>query len=206
MITSATCRLAVCLLAVVVIQVAADDTRTLKPVSAFSRVTDQHARSVALFTEAAKVIRSPRCLNCHPATREVTQGDDLHPHVPFVDAGRFGVGAPGLPCRACHGAANTSTLAESSIASIPGSPAWGIAPASMAWQGKTLGEICLQIQDPARNGGRSLSKLSQHMASDAVVAWAFHPGDGRIAAPGTQAQFGALIDAWIATGARCPQP
>jgi hypothetical protein len=204
MITRATCRLAAFVVTVSAIHVAADDTQILKPVSAFSRVTDQRARSVALFTEAAKVIRSPRCLNCHPATRVVTQGDDLHAHVPSVDAGRFGVGPPGLPCRACHEAANTSTLSES-IASIPGSPAWGIAPASMAWQGKTLREICLQIQDPARNGGRTLAKLHEHMAMDPVVAWAWQPGEGRVPAPGSQAEFAALIGAWIDTGAQCPQ-
>jgi hypothetical protein len=190
---------------VLVIQAGADETRTLKPVSAFAGVTDQHARSVALFTEAARVITSPRCMNCHPATREVTQGDDLHAHVPFVDTGKFGAGSPALPCRACHETSNTATLADS-IASIPGTPGWGIAPASMAWQGKSLREICQQIQDPARNGGRDLTKLSQHMAKDVVVGWAFHPGDGRAPAPGTQAQFAALIDAWIATGAQCPQP
>jgi hypothetical protein len=97
-----------------------------------------------------------------------------------------------------------TTLAES-IASIPGNPAWGLAPVSMAWQGKSVGEICLQIQDPARNGGRTLAKLSEHMATDSAIAWAFRPGDGRTPAPGTQAQFAALIDAWIATGAQCPQ-
>jgi hypothetical protein len=157
-----------------------------------------------LFVEAARVITSPRCMNCHPATRQATQGDDLHPHVPLMYGGRYGVGLPGLPCRACHGASNTTTLAES-IASIPGNPAWGLAPASMAWQGKSVREICLQIQDPARNGGRTLAKLSEHMVKDSAIAWAFRPGDGRTPAPGTQAQFAALIDAWIATGAQCPQ-
>jgi len=204
MITRASCRLVAFVVTVSAIHVAADDTQTLKPVSAFSRVTDQRARSVALFTEAAKVIRSPRCLNCHPATRVVTQGDDLHAHVPPVDVGRFGVGSPALPCRACHEAANTSTFSDS-IPSIPGSPAWGVAPASMAWQGKSLREICLQIQDPARNGGRMLAKLHEHMAMDPVVAWAWQPGEGRAPAPGSQAQFAALIGAWIDTGAQCPQ-
>jgi hypothetical protein len=61
---------------------------------------------------------SPRCMNCHPATRQATQGDDLHPHVPLMYGGRFGVGMPGLPCRSCHGPSNVATLAES-IASIP---------------------------------------------------------------------------------------
>ena len=176
----------------------------LQPVSAFSSIADADARSVALFVEAAKVITSARCLNCHPATRDVTQGDDLHLHMPPMNGGRVGAGVAGLQCRSCHGAANTPTLVGS-IESIPGSPGWLLAPASMAWQGKSVREICEQIQDPKRNGGRTLAKISEHMAKDQVVAWGFAPGAGREPAPGTQAEFAALIEAWIATGARCPQ-
>jgi hypothetical protein len=187
------------------IPLGAAEIAPLKPVSAFATIADQRARSVALFVEAARVITSPRCLNCHPSTREATQGDDLHPHVPLMYGGRYGVGVPGLPCRSCHGTSNTPTFAES-IAGIPGSPAWGLAPASMAWQGKSLREICLQIQDPARNGNKSAAKLREHMATDKSIAWSFEPGGGRTPAPGTQAQFAALIDEWIATGAQCPQP
>jgi hypothetical protein len=43
------------------------------------------------------------------------------------------------------------------------------------------------------------------MGTDTLVGWAWHPGAGRTPAPGTQAQFGALIDAWIASGAACPK-
>jgi len=203
MIIRAICQVVVCLLTVAAVRTAADETPPLKPVSAFGGITDERARSAALFVEAAKVIMSPRCLNCHPSTREVTQGDDLHLHVPFVSAGRYGVGAPGLPCRSCHASSNTTTLADS-VRSIPGSQGWALAPASMAWQGKSIGDICEQIQDPARNGGKNLDKLRQHIAADPVVAWGFQPGEGRIPAPGTQAQLAELIDAWIATGAQCP--
>jgi hypothetical protein len=204
MITLSTSRVIGCMIAVTAVHVAADETPSLKPPAAFERIADQRERSAALFVEAARAITSPRCLNCHPSTREVTQGDDLHPHVPLVSAGRYGVGAPALPCRSCHESSNTTTLAA--IRSIPGSPGWALAPASMAWQGKSTREICEQIQDPVRNGGKSLEKLRQHMAADPVVAWGFQPGEGRIPAPGTQAQLAALIDAWIATGAQCPQP
>ena len=159
------------------IRLGAAGSEPLKPVSAFSSIADPRERSEARFVEAARVITSPR---------------------------RLGAGVQGMARRSCHGAANVATLAGS-IASIPGSPGWLLAPAAMAWQGRSLREICQQIQDPARNGGRTLAKIGEHMAKDAVVAWAFAPGDGRAPAPGTQAQFGALIDAWIATGAGCPR-
>jgi hypothetical protein len=64
------------------------------------------------------------------------------------------------------------------IKSIPGDPKWALAPAEMAWQGKSLGAICAQIKDPARNGGKSLAELHHHMAEDHLVGWAWNPGDG----------------------------
>jgi hypothetical protein len=205
MISFSRCSMAVSLLAVGAMPPAAAEVLPLKPVSAFSTIREERARSVALFVEAAKVITSPRCMNCHPSTRQPTQGDDLHAHVPLMFGGPHDRGVPGLPCSSCHGTANMPTLAPS-IASIPGNPHWGLAPASMAWQGKSLREICLQVQDGARNGGRSLSKIHEHLTTDPLVGWAWHPGEGRAPAPGTQAQFGALIQAWISTGAQCPQP
>lgn len=204
MMTVSRCSVVVGLLVVGAIRPAAAQVFSLKPVTAFSSIRDERARSVALFVEAAKVITSPRCMNCHSTTFQPTQGDDLHAHVPLMYGGPRDRGVPGLPCSSCHGAANTPTLAPS-IASIPGNPHWGLAPAAMAWQGKSLREICLQVQDSARNGGRSLSKIHEHMTKDPLVGWAWHPGEGRAPAPGTQAQFGALIKGWISTGAQCPQ-
>jgi hypothetical protein len=196
--------LAISLLAAGAVSPEAAQVAALKPVAAFSTIRDERARSVALLTEAARVIQSPRCLNCHPVNRQPTQGDDLHAHVPLMYAGPGDHGVAGLQCKSCHGDANFATLA-SSIASIPGHSHWGLAPASMAWQRKSLREICLQLKDGTRNGGRSLSQIHEHMAKDSLVGWAWHPGEGRSPAPGTQAQFGALIRAWIVTGAHCPE-
>ena len=176
---------------------------SLKPPSAFDSITDRKERSAAIFNEAAKVIMSPRCVNCHPNGRSPTQGEDLHRHVPFMDARAGGHGPSGLHCVACHQAKNVSTQGAG-IRSIPGHGHWSLAPASMAWQGKTLKEVCEQLKDPARNGGRNLAKIREHMATDGLVGWAWHPGEGRTPAPGTQAEFGALITAWIRTGAFCP--
>ncbi|HEU5274450.1 MAG TPA: Isoquinoline 1-oxidoreductase subunit, partial [Xanthobacteraceae bacterium] len=74
----------------------------------------------------------------------------------------------------------------------------------MAWEGKSVGEICRQIKDKDRNGGRDLAALHEHLASDDLVAYGWHPGKGRAPAPGTQQQLGELVQAWIDSGAACP--
>jgi hypothetical protein len=74
----------------------------------------------------------------------------------------------------------------------------------MAWEGKSLREICEQLKDRKRNGGKTLAQIHEHNASDTLVGWGWNPGSGRTPAPGTQAQFGALTKAWIDSGAKCP--
>lgn len=177
----------------------AEATVALKPASEFQDIQDKRTRSIALFQEAGKVIQSPRCLNCHPVTDRPTQGDDMHVHEPPVQRGAGGMGGPAMRCFSCHGAANFDP------AKVPGNPKWMLAPASMAWVGKSLGQICAQIKDPARNGGRSMDQLVEHMARDELVGWGWHPGAGRTPAPGTQEEFGALIKAWTESGAYCPK-
>lgn len=181
----------------------------LAPVESFAAIADGTERSVALFEEVAKVLEHPRCMNCHPSGPSPTQGDDLHAHEPPIvgaaaDDGAIGHGPRGLPCNACHGVGNFATGSDG-IASVPGSAHWGLAPATMAWQGLSTREICEQLKDPQRNGGRDLAAIDRHMSTDHLVGWAWHPGEGRTAAPGTQVRFGQLVSAWIATGAACPE-
>jgi hypothetical protein len=180
-------------------------SESLRPPSAFTHISDRAARSRALFAEAAKVITSPRCMNCHPAGDNPSQGDNEHVHKPAAFRGEAGVGVPGLPCAACHTDKNFPlSVGEASYQSIPGHPRWGLAPIEMAWQGKSPDQICRQIKDPAHNGGRSLALLQEHMAKDDLVGWAWHPGPGRRPAPGTQEEFGVIIAAWTESGAECP--
>ena len=75
----------------------------------------------------------------------------------------------------------------------------------MGWQDRTLGQICAQIKDPARNGGRSLEALIEHIREEPLVSWAWAPGYGRQPAPGTQKEAGDLVEAWVKTGAVCPE-
>ncbi len=43
-----------------------------------------------------------------------------------------------------------------------------------------------------------------HIGDDTLVGWAWAPGYGRQPAPGTQKIAGALVEAWVKTGAACP--
>ena len=179
-------------------------TGQLRGPDAFASISDQAARSRALFAEAAKVITGPRCMNCHPAGEHPTQGNDMHEHQPPVFRGDAGVGVAGMMCSTCHTDRNFTLHETASYHSIPGNPRWGLAPIEMAWQGKSISDICRQIKDPARNGGRDLKLLHDHIATDDVVGWAWQPGEGRVPAPGSQQLLGQLIQAWIDTGAQCP--
>lgn len=170
----------------------------LNPASEFAAMADDKQRAVALFTEAGKVIQHPRCVNCHPAGDRPMQGEDSHPHQPLVVRGDDGLGAIGMRCTTCHGPANFDP------GRVPGHPTWHIAPIEMAWVGKSLREICEQIKDPKRNGGKSMEQLVEHMAEDTLVGWGWAPGVGREPAPGTQKEFGELIRAWVESGAACP--
>ena len=176
----------------------AQPAATLAAPQSFDRIGDTAARSAVLFTEAGKVLTPPRCVNCHPAGDRPLQGEMRQLHQPPVARGPDGFGTPSMRCGSCHQTANFDA------AGMPGHAHWHLAPREMAWQDKTLPEICAQIKDPARNGGRSLQQILTHMATDTLVGWAWAPGFGRKAAPGTQQEFGELIDAWIKTGAACP--
>ncbi|MCK2053809.1 Isoquinoline 1-oxidoreductase subunit [Methylobacterium sp. 37f] len=170
----------------------------LAPPQSFDAIADTHTRSAAIFTELGKVLTSPRCTNCHPAGDRPRQGDHSRPHQPPVFRGPDGFGTASMRCGSCHGAANFGP------GRMPGHSDWHLAPRSMAWEGRSVAEICEQIKDPARNGQRKVEDLLHHIGQDTLVGWAWAPGYGRTPAPGTQAEAGALVAAWIASGAACP--
>lgn len=174
----------------------------LQPPSAFQSIGNPAERSRAIFGELGKVLTHPRCMNCHPAGDHPLQGADHHEH--FPPAWRPDSAAFADSCHGCHTDANYTLHETASYRSIPGHPRWGLAPLSMAWQGKSLGEICRQLKDKERNGGRDLAMLQEHIAKDDLVAWGWNPGTGREPAPGSQELAGRLAQAWIDSGAECP--
>ncbi len=177
---------------------AESDARTLRPLSAFAALHSDEERSVAFFIEATKVMLHPRCSNCHPAGDSPLQGLEQRIHDPPVIRGPEDHGVVGMECGTCHQPQNQP------LARVPGAPKWSLAPRIMAWVGRTPHQLCEQLKDPARNGGKTLAQIQEHSAHDELVAWGWVPGSRREPAPGSQREFGALIDGWVATGAHCP--
>jgi len=171
--------------------------RELRPPTAFARIADPAARSIALFAEVGKVFQHPRCLNCHPGGDRPTQGTG-YPHQPPVQRGADGLGVTARRRTTCHQVANFDP------GRVPGVSGWQLAPASMGWRKRSLAEICAQLKDQERNGGRSLTEIVTHVSHDPLVGWAWTPGAAREPAPGTQASFVALIKAWVESGGVCP--
>jgi hypothetical protein len=170
----------------------------LQAPSAFDVIADRAERSRAIFVEASRVLFDARCANCHPNGDAPTQRDAFERHDPPVQRGEHDEGVPGLMCSSCHQDTNAT------LARVPGAPKWQLAPREMAWQGRSVHEVCEQIKDPNRNGHRPLDAIVEHVAHDPLVGWGWHPGADRKPAPGTQAEAGALIAAWIGSGAECP--
>lgn len=170
----------------------------LAPVD-FEVIEDREARASALFTEAARVLLHPRCANCHPSGDIPHQDMTMVLHDPPVVRGRENSGVPGMECQSCHQDRNQE------LTRVPGAPNWHLAPIEMAWVGKSVAYICEQMKDPKRNGGKTLAQIVDHNAHDELVAWGWSPGADREPAPGTQAQFGALVQAWVENGAHCPE-
>ena len=173
-------------------------THALASPESFAAISDVDRRSAAIFTELGKVLTHPRCTNCHPAGDSPRQGDSSRLHQPPVERGADSHGIETMRCSVCHQKANFDP------GRVPGHPEWHLAPREMAWEGKTVAEICAQIKDPARNGGRKPEDLIEHIGKDTLVGWAWAPGYGRAPAPGTQKDAGALVEAWVKTGAICP--
>lgn len=170
----------------------------MKSPADFAHIDDEEARSRAIFGEIGEVLLHPRCMNCHPAGDRPMQGDASRPHQPLVMRGPDNRGEAGMHCSTCHGVQN--------FRNVPGSPNWHLAPIEMAWEGKSLAEICRQIKDPERNGGKSLAELVDHMAKDPLVAYGWNPPEQMEPVPGSQELFGQLTQAWVDTGAACPTP
>ena len=155
-----------------------------------------------------EVFSHPRCANCHvdaggvPIWSGPSYGAKPLAHGMNISGGASRIGAEnGLLCSTCHGQHNAELPHGP-----PGAQVWLLAPVAMQWWGKTSAQICEQVKDPARNGGRSLAEVAEHVANDPLVAWGWKPGPGREPAPYSAAETAAWLTQWAALGSPCPAP
>lgn len=152
------------------------------------------------------VFSHPRCANCHveddrPRWSGPHYGETrVHGFNVMRGSDDSGFGNPGLRCNACHFASNSNVLHGP-----PGAENWHLAPSEMVWWEKSSSEICAQIKDPVRNGGRTLEEVAIHVRDDGLVGWGWTPGPGREPAPGSAEETFEAIQRWAAAGAPCPE-
>jgi len=146
-----------------------------------------------------RVLESPRCMNCHPKGDAPLQFDDHRAHAMNITRRSE---QNGLSCATCHRAKNGTRPNQP-----PGAPNWHLPPAQMpmVFEGKSPAELCAQLKDPARTGGRDLAALIEHVANDPLVAWGWDPGPGRTPVPVPRADFVRAMKAWVVAGAPCPE-
>ncbi len=161
------------------------------------------AKAKVAFSDAAKVFFSARCLNCHPTGDTPTQGDQMIPHTMEVKRGPDGRGVDELKCTTCHQDVN---LDGDNLP--PGAPNWHMPPANnkMVFAGLTAGQLCRNLKDPLKNGGRKTAKDAvHHVSTDPLVLWAWSPGNGRTTPPMAHAEFVRKLNEWVDNGAACPE-
>jgi hypothetical protein len=168
------------------------------PIAACSRAQAAQTADPGLFDPIASVVMHPRCKNCHQ-DESPRQTDAAILHRPLVVRGTDGHGVPAQPCQTCHQATNTAG------GFVPGVTTWQLAPLSMLWEGRTKGQICEQMKDPNRNGGRRTGEeVIEHMKVDPLVLWAWNPGAGRTTPPLSHDELVEALEAWVSAGMPCP--
>jgi hypothetical protein len=149
-----------------------------------------------------EVLQHPRCANCHPDDDLPKQGDDGRPHLQDVRGGPEGKGLFAMRCDTCH---QTENLPGAHLP--PGAPSWHLPHPDepLVFAGRSSGELCRQLRDPAQNGGRTPEDLYRHVEHDPLVLWGWEPGSGRAPVATPRAEFLRAMRAWIDGGCDCPE-
>lgn len=178
---------------------AAQETATEAPTAAADTST-----GLAAWDKIFEVVSHPRCANCHVEDgRPMWSGPsygETRVHGMYVGGNPdLLFGNPGMMCNTCHMAENSEKPHGP-----PGAEVWHLPPPEMTWWAKSSAEVCAQLKDPDRNGGRTLAEIEEHVADDHLVAWGWAPGPGREPAPYSAAEAAQFVADWSANGAPCP--
>lgn len=156
------------------------------------------------------VVTHPRCANCHVDAKAIPiwtpAGESKsRVHGMNIHGGESRIGAEALVCQTCH---VTSTLPNDAAPAPPHAGIdWQLAPVEFIWFGKSGAEICAQLRDPKRNGGRDAAGLLAHLRHDAslngFIPRSWEP-TGRPIPPGTFEDHVKDMALWGAAGQPCP--
>jgi hypothetical protein len=163
--------------------------------------------ALAAFETVRGVLQSPRCVNCHPQGDQPLQGDDSHVHLQFVQRGPEGRGVPGLACATCHGKANPpDSYGEHMPPGVVSG--WRLPPPEhkMVFFGVSSHDLCEQLKDTKRNGGKDAAALFHHMSEDPITLWGWAPGYGRKPVPVSHDEFVGAFKTWQDAGSPCAPP
>lgn len=155
------------------------------------------------FDKMMSALTHPRCINCHPSDNKPKQGMEEHPHYFGVARGEDDHGFAATNCNTCHQEENND------FSGVPGAPHWGLAPASMNWEGLSKTEIATSMMDKSRNGDKSPNEILKHLTEDPLVLWAWEPGINaagipREKPPISKEDYIAAVKGWFAEGAVIP--
>ncbi len=190
-------------IATLLLALAACGDRTAPPVGPGGGGAGDSA-GLAAFASVQAVLQHPRCQNCHPAGDAPLQGEAGVPHAMNVQRGPTGHGMPGAECTTCHGPANPPSNYGLHIP--PGSiEGWHMPKPEekLVFVGLSGRDLCEQVKDPARNGGKDLAALRKHLDTP-LVTWGWDPGFGRAPVSTPYDAFVAAWETWAAAGAPCP--
>ena len=178
------------------------------PVDEGAEMSVMELAALAEWDRVFEVFSHPRCANCHVpedhrprwSGPSYSMEEGAWPyHGMNINGGESRDGRDSIPCAACHATSN-SELPHGP----PGAPHWALAPVEMVWWDQSSRQICEQIKDPERNGGRTLADVADHIDHDALVHWGWEPGPGREPAPYSIEETVASFTKWAEAGAPCP--
>ncbi|MEL7179837.1 MAG: hypothetical protein AAFN63_08400 [Pseudomonadota bacterium] len=153
-----------------------------------------------------EVTSHPRCANCHVGADNIPRWSgpsygEARPHGMNVNAGDSRIGIEYVQCSACH--AYREGVNDVPHAAPQVAMNWQLAPVEAEWFGKSSTEICNQLRDPDRNGGRDFNEIASHLDHDLILHWAWSPGGTREPAPYSLQEHVNDILAWGVAGYPC---
>lgn len=135
------------------------------------------ADGLAAWARIYEVTSHPRCANCHVGASGVPMWSgpsygSTRPHGMNIQAGVSRMGAEYIPCQACHLSRETGANDRPNMAPQV-AMTWMLPPAEAEWFDKSTEEICAQLSDPERNGGRTHLDIARHLDHDLILHWAW---------------------------------